>query len=538
MQAQKLVTKIDANPLLVKHNNENSILRVCAYCRVSTDSDDQVESYRAQVEYYTQAIAKNPKWRFVDIYADEGITGTSVRKRDRFNKMMKDCEKGKIDLILTKSVSRFARNTVDSLKYVRKLKAKGIGVFFEEQNLDSLKADSEMFIGLHSVLAQAESESISANVKWGIRQRMRSGTFAFRYNILGYVKGDDGQPCIEPNGAKVIQTIFEKYLSGNSLDQIKAYLESNNILTATGKREWSKAIIKNILMNERYTGDMLLQKTFTENCITKKVKKNRGEMAKYLITNNHPAIIDRLSFKKVQIELTRRSNKRKVADKTLTSQGKYSGKYALSDLLVCGECGSPYRRRTWSRNGEKKNVWRCLSRVEHGTKFCKDSISIEEGKLHKLICGMLAESLKNDKKVLEVMLANTAYLKSGDDDNLTAYAINSQIEAITEQIKETVKVQSSSSGDPQNFEESIQEFARQLSVLRQEQETLNMKLTDREESDIEIENLKQLLEQAELDINIYQDEYIRKIIDYIQVMSDGRINILLKAGIKIEGKLD
>lgn len=185
--------------------------------------------------YYTEAIAKNPRWRFVDIYADEGITGTMTTKRDDFNRMIKDCDKGKIDLILTKSVARFARNTVDSLRYVRKLKAMGIGVYFEEQNLDSLKADSEMFIGLHSVLAQAESENISANVRWGIQQRMKSGTFAFRYNLLGYRKGQDGQPEIVEEEAELIRRIYSMFLNGSSLDQIKSYLESNGILTAHGK---------------------------------------------------------------------------------------------------------------------------------------------------------------------------------------------------------------------------------------------------------------------------------------------------------------
>ena len=206
-EVRKMVTKIAANPLVSKQNNENAILNVAAYCRVSTDSEEQLDSYKAQMEYYTDAIAKNPKWRFVGIYADEGITGLQAKKRDQFLKMIRDCERGKIDLILTKSVARFARNTVDSLKYVRKLREKGIGVYFEEQSLNSLKADSEVFIGIHSVFAQSESETISANVKWGIRQRMQSGTFAFRYNLLGYKKGDDGEPEIVPEEAEIIKTI-------------------------------------------------------------------------------------------------------------------------------------------------------------------------------------------------------------------------------------------------------------------------------------------------------------------------------------------
>lgn len=334
-QAKKIVTKIEANPLLLKHNDENVLLRVAAYCRVSTDSDDQIESYKAQVAHYSEAIAKNPKWRFVDIYADEGITGTIDTKRPNFLRMIRDCDKGKIDLIITKSVARFARNTVDSLRYVRKLKAEGIGVFFEEQNLDSLKVDNEMLIGFYSVMAQAESENISANVRWGIRQRMKSGTFAFRYNILGYRKGVDGQPEIVPEEAEHIQTIYRMYLDGSSLDQIKACLEQNKILTAQGSDIWSKQIIQNILTNERYCGDMLLQKTFTENPITKKVKKNRGEMAKYLVLNNHPAIIGKDTFKSAQMEMAKRSNKRVTSDLSITGKGKHSGKYALTDLLVC-----------------------------------------------------------------------------------------------------------------------------------------------------------------------------------------------------------
>lgn len=301
-QARRIVTKIDANPIFVKQNDENGLLRVAAYCRVSTDSEDQLESYKAQVAYYTDAIAKNPRWRFVDIYADEGITGTMAKKRTNFMRMMRDCDKGKIDLILTKSVARFARNTVDSLNYVRKLKAKGIGVYFEEQALDSLKTENEMAIGLYSVLAQAESENISANVRWGIQQRMKSGTFKFRYNLLGYRKGENGEPEIVEEEARYIRDIFNMYLNGCSLDQIKDYLESEGVSTKTGKTVWSKSLLKNILSNERYCGDLLMQKTYTENCITKKVKKNRGEMPKYLVKNNHPAIVTQSTFKMVQME--------------------------------------------------------------------------------------------------------------------------------------------------------------------------------------------------------------------------------------------
>ena len=200
-----------------------------------------------------------------------------------------------------------------------------------------MKSDTEMILGIHSVMAQAESENISANVRWGIQQRMKSGTFAFRYNILGYRKGEDGEPEIVPEAAEAIREIVEMYLAGSSLEQLKSHLEAKGIQTVNGKPEWTKARIQSILTNERYVGDMLLQKTFTENCISKKVRVNRGEMAKYLITNNHPAIVSRDVFQAVQSEMARRTSKHKVSDYGITEQGKYSGKYALSEKLFCGE---------------------------------------------------------------------------------------------------------------------------------------------------------------------------------------------------------
>lgn len=344
--------------------------------------------------------------------------------------MIKDCEKGKIDLILTKSVSRFARNTVDSLNYVRKLKAMNIGVFFEEQNLNSLTADSEMFIGLYSVIAQSESENISANVRWGIQQRMKNGTYAFRYNLLGYRKGDDGQPEIIPDEAEVIRKIFNMYLDGNSTNQIKEYLESNRILTKTGKSEWDKKIIRDILQNEKYAGDLLMQKTYRTDCISKKTKKNNGELPKYLVSNNHPAIIDRNTFKLVQLERSRRSSKRKNSDKTVTELGKYSGKYALSELLICGECGSVYRRRISNCRGEKKVYWRCLNRIEHGKQYCKKSVGIEECKLHEAICKALSEALPVRDEILSSIISTLDYAVTGNEETLNVYNIELNIKQL------------------------------------------------------------------------------------------------------------
>ena len=533
----KIVTKIEANPLLVSRENEYRQLRVAAYCRVSTDSDEQLDSYEAQLAYYTDAIAKNPKWRFAGIYADEGITGTQANKRPNFQKMIRDCEKGKIDFILTKSVARFARNTVDSLRYVRKLKAMGIGVFFEEQALDSMKSENEMFLGLYSVMAQAESENISANVRWGIQQRMKSGTFAFRYTILGYRRGENGEPEIIPEEAEVVRKIFNMYLEGASLDQIKSYLETNGIKTKKGKSVWSKQIIQDMLCNERFAGDMLLQKTYIENCINKKVKKNRGEMAKYLITNNHPAIISKETFKLVQAEIARRSSKRKTSDLSITEQGKYSGKFALTEILVCGECGSPYRRKTWVIKGEKKRVWRCLNRVEHGTQYCKRSVSIDEEKLQEAICRGLRNAFEYRNEVSELILSGLSYAVTGDDNILDAYVIEQKIKDLKQDMEDMITMSMRTEGDTEKFEVEIRKISDQLCAMRSQLEVARSQTQASEKVNQEIEDIKAFLADTEINFSEYNEIVVRKLIECIRVMPDGNLVIVLKGGITIEEQI-
>ena len=270
MQANssRVVTRIEANPLLSRTSTEFVKKKVAAYCRVSTDSEDQLNSYEAQIAYYTEAIAKNPNWTFAGIYADEGITGTATTKRKDFLRLMRDCEKGKVDFILTKSVSRFARNTVDSLMWTRKLRAKGIGVYFEEQAIDSLKAENEMLIGLFSVIAQSESENISANVKWGVQQRMRSGTYMTNFNCYGYRKGDDGIPVIVEEEALIIKKIYQLFIDGYSMKQISDILRSEEVKTYSGKLQWEPEHIQRILTNEKYIAVYAFKTNRTEDVVT------------------------------------------------------------------------------------------------------------------------------------------------------------------------------------------------------------------------------------------------------------------------------
>lgn len=287
--------------------------------------------------------------------------------------------------ILTKSISRFARNTLDSIQYVRMLKAIGIAVIFEKENINTSTMNSEMILTVLSAFAQAESESISQNVARGKRMGFRQGKFPFPYGqILGYRKGLDGKPEVIPEEAEVIRMIFNSYLQGASLLTIKKKLEAGGVLTARGNKKWSSESVQRILQNEKYCGDVLLQKTFIEDVLTGVSKKNTGQLPQYYIENNHEGIVTKQMFREVQAEIARRNSK-SAANQRKRHQGRYNSKYALSERLVCGDCGSPYKRVTWNIHGRKQIVWRCVNRLEYGTKFCSHSPSIPEEELHQAI---------------------------------------------------------------------------------------------------------------------------------------------------------
>ena len=535
MATPKVVTKIAANPLLASRNNPNRPLNVAAYCRVSTDAEDQLNSYNAQMSYYREKIMSNPKWRFVDIYADEGITGTLARKRDDFLRMIGDCEKGKIDLILTKSVSRYARNVVDSLSYLRKLKAMGIGIFFEEQNINSLTEESETYIGIYSVIAQSESENISGNVKWGIHKRMQNGTYACRFNLLGYRRDEKTkEPYIVPEEAETVRKIFDMFLEGYTTTQIKAYLESNGMLTRQGKLEWNREVIHAMLKNEKYVGDVIYQKTFRTDPISKHVIVNRGQKDKYLISNNHPAIIDRETFMRVQTELARRSNKKKTSDLATTGLGKYSGKYALSEIMYCGDCGSPYKRKTWSQKGyEKKIYWRCQNRIEHGEKYCKKSKGIEEKVLHEAICRALQKGVGTSKEAYSLIKANLQYAFTGAERAFDVFSIEQCITQKQNDATELVKLSMKSGANSEKYEAEIARIYSEIMVLRQQLKQAQQNMQDNIKANDDVCRAIKWLDEHNIVFSEYDDKVVRRLVDTIKVNSDDTITVYLKGGIEI-----
>ena len=309
-----------------------SKLKVAAYCRVSTDSDEQATSYEAQVTHYTNFIQSNPEWQFAGVFADDGISGTGTKKREGFNRMISECMNGSIDMVITKSISRFARNTVDCLKYIRLLKGKNIPVFFEKENINTMDARGEVLITIMASLAQQESESLSKNVKLGLQFRYQNGEVQVNHNrFLGYTKDESGHLIIDPEQAEIVKRIFYEYLQGKSLQQIGDGLMADGILTAAGKKIWRGETIRKILKNEKYMGDALLQKIYTVDCLTKKRVKNTGIVPRYYVSDDHEAIIPKELFEQVQDEMLRRANIHAGKNKRI-----YSSKYALSSLVRCG----------------------------------------------------------------------------------------------------------------------------------------------------------------------------------------------------------
>ncbi len=527
-------TKKTTDPKSSHHGKQ----RVAAYCRVSTNNKEQINSYEAQKVYYTQKIEENPDWELAGIFADRGLSGTSLKKRDNFNKMIAACKRGRIDTILTKSLSRFARNTVDCLETVRMLRARGIGVIFEKENINTLTESNEFLITLFSGFAQAESESLSGNIARGKMMSMQAGNVPFQYKkLLGYREGEDGKPEIDPEEAKTVRRIYRRYLEGCSLSQIQRELEADHVPTAQGIQRWSYQVIHNILTNERYIGDALLGKTYVLDCISKEVRKNNGERPQYYVENNHPAIIPREWFQRVKEEMTRRASKRKVMQRHgKTELGKYSAKYALSELLVCGECGTPYKRCTWARNGKKRIVWRCISRLEFGTKYCHDSPTLDEEKLHKAILEALNEFAQADSEVKEDMLNFTRLVWAGQEANgPSLISLKQRLGDITAEQARLLDRVLENMDDP--------DLNVQLKALMDEKQAVQEQIQAVEQEAAQNENRMSCMAElrewmAKLEVNTeYNDEQVRMAVERITVVDIETIHIKFRyPGLEMDKK--
>lgn len=403
--------------------------RVAAYARVSTDSDEQLTSYEAQVDYYTKLIQERADWEFIKIYTDEGISAVNTKRREGFKQMVADGLSGKFDLLVTKSVSRFARNTVDSLTTVRKLKEVGCEVWFEKENIYTLDSKGELLITIMSSLAQEESRSLSENVTWGQRKRMADGKVTLPYaQFLGYEKGEDGFPKIVPAEAEIVRLIFRLYMEGKTFSAIAKCLEQRNIPSPSGKKKWQAQVVQSILTNEKYKGHALMQKTYCADFLTKKMVKNTGQVQQYYVEDSHPAIIEPDEFDAIQLEFERR---KRLGRPTSTTS-------IFASRLVCADCGGYFGKKVWgsykSDKTYRKEVWRCNDKYKRLDKPGNDCqtphITEDEIKARFLAAFNKLMSNRNglieDCRLVQSVLCNTSAIDAELVDLL------SEIEVVTE----------------------------------------------------------------------------------------------------------
>ena len=549
---RKMISIIPPNPLY----NANAIrnvkkLRVAAYCRVSTEMEEQQSSYHAQVSHYTAEIMNNPDFLFAGVYADEGISGTNTTKRTEFNRMIADCMSDKIDMVITKSISRFARNTVDCISNIRLLKEKNIGVLFEKENINTLDGAGELLITILGSLAQEESRSISTNTRWGIAHRFQEGKLHVNHNrFMGFTKNEKGDLIIVPEQAQIVKRIFRLYLEGKSILQIKRTLENEKTITCTGKTVWQETVISKMLKNEKYMGDALLQKTYTIDFLTKKRADNKGVVPQYYIEDNHEAIIPKTLFVRAQEEMARRSNIKKISDSK--KKGVYNSKYALSEKMICYECGQPYKRITWP--GEKKPiVWRCVSRIKDGKRVCQHSPSLHEDRLHGAIMETINAAIHNKEKLLKKIKENIMSVINASSDIPALDIIDNEISLKEKEMMALASINADKGADSDEFDEGykvIAEEIKRLKTLKKATATSATTIEDAATKAIDIKNatktrkqeglaariidMNHLLTQQNCEIIQFDEDIVRRLIDKIHVVSKGKIIVQFKSGIVIE----
>jgi len=516
-------------------------LRVAAYCRVSTLMEQQESSYEAQVSYYMEKIRSNPNWKLAGIYADDGKSATSTKKRADFQTMIDDCMAGKIDMVITKSISRFARNTVDSLMNIRKLKEKNIAVFFEKEGVNTLEGSGELLITILSSQAQEESRNISENCHWGIVRRFEAGKVIVNHSkFLGYTKDKDGNLVIVPEEAELVRRIFRLYLEGNSSYRIKRILEADGIPTVTGHTVWQATVIDKMLRNEKYMGDALLQKTYTVDFLTKKKVMNRGIVPQYYIEDNHEPIIPKELFHRVQEEKARRASIYRPAAKKKGGEvkGKYSAKYALSDIMVCAECGQPYRRQVWSKYGQKRAVWRCDNRLKYGSKRCKHSPTLKEEILHETIMAAINSVVEDQGEFVQAFRENVIRIIGSYSKNAEPTEYDGQIEELQKKIMRLIEDSARAESADEIFDKEYRIIADELKALKKKKSKLLRERQLAEAYDQRLQDMEGYMKKVGYLKKEFDDDLVRRLFRTVKVISENKIEIQFQSGIVMTQRID
>lgn len=478
--------------------------RVAAYARVSTEAEEQASSYEAQIDYYTRHIQSRSEWEFAGMYADEGITGTTTKHREGFKSMIADALAGKIDLILTKSVSCFARNTVDTLTHVRQLKDKGVEVYFEKENIWTLDFKGELLITIMSSLAQEESRSISENVTWGHRKRFADGKIMVPYSaLLGYKKGEDGNLVIDETEAPIVRRIYARFLQGATPQTIAKELTADQIPTPRGKQIWSPSTVRSILANEKYKGDALLQKSFTTDFLTKTIKVNEGEVPQYYVTGNHESIISPATWDAVQAELARRAGK------------GTSSTHPFANKIKCSDCGGWFGRKVWRCNNKYKKTHRCAT--PHVT----------EDQIKNAFVAALTERvtgndvLDDTMRLLDETIYNTRELETQQN------RLGERLEETITLMNQLITTAASTAHDPDDYDRRYHELENRHRQLETEHQHITCQIDDlryRRAQAIKVRDY--LATQPPL---AYSDQAWNTLVDHATVTADGTIDIQFKA---------
>lgn len=522
------VTIIPATPKSIEPGkSSHHKLRVAAYCRVSTDSEEQINSYKNQLAYYTEKINSKTEWKFAGIYADEGITGTSMKHREDFKRMLRACREGRIDLILCKSVSRFGRNSVDVLRTIRALRERGIGVMFEKEAVDTRTMNSELILAFHSAFSQSESESISGNVRWGLRKAYENGTISIGPNLYGFRKGQDGGVEIDEEKASVIRQIARWFLDGDSLHTIVDKLAQRHIPSPKWKDTWSTATLRSLLTNEKYKGDALLQKTYRPSLFSDRAVQNDGDLPKYYVEGVLPRILEPEVFDRVQEELAKRGSKRPTSEKAKTPFGRYSGKYALSTLVVCGECGALYRRVTWYRKGEKQIMWRCGTRLD-GKANCPDSPTLEESALQAAVMEAISQQYIHKEEALEVTMQSIRSVLTPETAD-SEYAIRTKINELQKEKKDLI-ARALAENDDGKYDFQFARIKQELEQLQSQLEGVQAVQKNQAVDEVRMAEITALLEKFKESDLTFDDLLVRKVVETVRVESAEKLEITFKDG--------
>ena len=473
-------------------------LRVAAYCRVSTKEEEQASSYEAQCEYYMDKIMSNKEWTMAGIFADEGITGTSTKKRTEFLRMIRQCKQKKIDLILTKSIQRFARNTLDCINYTRILRQLGIGVLFEKENINSLPPDSEFMITMYGAMAQSESESISGNIRRGRQMHAKVGTLKVPcYRLYGYEKDADGKFRVIPEQAEIVRELYKRYESGASLRNLQDWLEENQIKSVLGESKWT---------------------------------------TQYYMPDHHEGIVSREQYNAVKAEMARRSALRSPSKTAVTGRSCYTSKYALSDRLVCGECGTLYRRCTWTSLGRKYPVWRCMSRLNYGTKYCHDSPTIKEEPLQNAILSAINAAM-SDKPVLLDRIKNAVSLEllPVQGQTMSFADIERRLAQLDEQFQQLL-TEAIDAEDKEACNAQFAEILAEQTSLKKQKESILQSRTDADHVCTRMKQAEQAVENSASTITEWNA--VRQIVERVTVRSADEILVRIKGGAEIKQRLE